>query len=198
MDPHGLGGRIPLLNPQELTAAQRTTYDIVDKTMVPWANAAGFVAKLGDGKLVGPFNGFLLTPEVTASFLQLQEAEQKYTVLTQRLRQVVILTVGAVWKSDYERYAHSAVARKAGLPDSAIRALVAGEPATELSDREQLAQRFTWRLMAEHQVDDELYGQAEASFGLHGIVDIIHLAGCYGTISSLLNTFRVPVPEPGG
>ncbi len=195
MGSHGLGGRVPLLNPEELTVAQRSTYEIMDKTMVSWADSSGFVAKLADGKLVGPFNGFLLSPEITASFLQLQNAEQKHTTLTERIRQTVILTVGAVWQSNYERYAHSAVALKAGIPASAIRALVAGEPAAELGDKERLAQRFTWKLTAEREVDDDLYAEAEASFGTQGIVDVIYLAGCYDTISSLLNTFRVPVPE---
>jgi 4-carboxymuconolactone decarboxylase len=195
MDSHGLGGRVPLLNPEELTAAQKSTYESMDRTMVPWADSSGFVAKLADGKLVGPFNGFLLSPEITASFLQLQEAEQKHTTLTERIRQTVILTVGAVWQSNYERYAHSAVALKAGIPGGAIRALVAGEPAAELGDKERLAQRFTWKLTTERQVDDDLYAEAVAGFGAQGIVDIIYLAGCYDTISSLLNTFRVPVPE---
>jgi hypothetical protein len=49
--------------------------------------------------------------------------------LTLRVRQVVILPVGAVWRSAYELYAHSAVARSAGLPaDLVVRALAAGEP----------------------------------------------------------------------
>jgi hypothetical protein len=36
--------------------------------------------------------------------------------------------VGAVWRAPYELYAHSAVARSAGLPDLVVRALAAGEP----------------------------------------------------------------------
>ena len=194
MDENALGGRVPLLDPSRMTDAQSAAYEVMDRTMVPWAEASGFIAKLGDGRLVGPFNGFLLSPEITSSFLRLQDEEQEHTTLTRRLRQVVILAVGAVWRSDYERYAHSAVAREIGLPDGAIRALVAGEPAAELSDDERLAQRFVSKLAGEHGVDDDLYAEAEASFGPQGIVDMIHLAGCYMTISALLNTFRVPVP----
>ena len=192
---NGLGGRVPLLAPEELTSAQRQTYDLMNGTMMPWAEKAGFKSKTEDGKLIGPFNGFLFSPEITARFVALQEAEQKYTTLTERERQVVILTVGAVWKSDYERYAHSAVARKSGLSHAATHALAAGHPAEDLSDKERLAQRFTQRITAAHQVDDELYKDAEAVFGKQGIVDIVHLAGCYDTISSLLNVFQVPVPE---
>jgi 4-carboxymuconolactone decarboxylase len=40
-----------------------------------------------------------------------------------------MLTVGAVWQAAYELYAHSAVARQAGLSGDAIRALAGGLPA---------------------------------------------------------------------
>ena len=190
-----LGGRVPLFDPHTLTAPQQTVYDIVNTKMVPWAESAGFKAKLEDGKLIGPFNTILLSPEIAGSFLALQESEQEHTSLSERVRQVVILTVGAVWKSDYERYAHSAVARKAGFSEKTIAALAQATEAEELSETEKIAQRFTWQLTAEHQISEELYSQAVASFGAPGIVDLIFLAGCYDTVSSLLNAFRVPVPQ---
>ena len=192
---YGLGGRVPLFDPNELTREGKNTYDLLNAKMIPWANKSGFKSQTPDGKMIGPFNGFLLAPEITAAFVALQEAEQKHTQLTQRLRQVVILTVGAVWKCDYERYAHTAVARKAGLSEAAIGALTTGDTASDLSDKEQLAQRFTRQLMVERHIDDELFSAAKAAFGLQGIVDIIYLAGCYCTVSSLLNTFNVPAPE---
>lgn len=191
----GLGGRVPLFDPQKLTASQRAVYDTINTKMVPWAESAGFKARLEDGKLIGPFNTILLSPEIGGSFLALQGAEQEHTSLSKRVREVVILTVGAVWKSDYERYAHSAVARKAGLSEKAIASLAQGTEAEELSEDEKIAQRFTWQLTAEHQISDELYSEAVATFGAQGIVDLIFLAGCYDTVSSLLNAFRVPVPQ---
>ena len=191
---HGLGGRLPLFKPDALSPAQKKTYDTINATMVPWADKAGFKAKSDDGTLIGPFNGILLSPEITNAFLALQGAEQDHTTLSQRVRQIVILTVGAVWQCDYERYAHAAVARTAGLPGDVVSALAQGRPATGLTSDEQLAQRFTWQITVERQVDNGLYAEAEAAFGAQGIVDLLYLAGCYDTISSLLNTFRVPVP----
>ena len=190
-----LGGRVPLFDPHALTAAQKAVYDSMVAEMVPWAKAAGFTAMLEDGRLVGPFNTILESPGIAAAFLALQAAEQKHTTLSERVRQVVILTVGAVWKCDYERYAHEAVARKAGLPEEAILALAQGEPATGLATEELLAQRVTRQLTAEFHVSDELYAEASAAFGAQGIVDLVFLAGCYQTVSSLLNSFKVPVPR---
>ena len=124
----------------------------------------------------------------------MQAAEQKHTTLDERVRQVVILTVGAVWGCDYEQYAHAAVARRAGLPDAAIVALERGEPAAGLSSKEQLAQRFAREITANRKVGDALYGEGYATFGPQGVVDLLFLAGCYHTIALLLNTFAVPAP----
>lgn len=194
-DSQQLGGRIALFAPDDLTGQQRKVYDIINQQMVPWAEKAGFKAKLPDGRLVGPFNPILLSPEMGEAFLTLQAVEGKNSSLSPRVRQVVILTVGAVWNSDYERYAHSAVAREAGLSDSAIEALAQGEAANDLSPEEHVAQRFTLTLTTDHHVEDELFDEARAAFSDRGIVDIIILAGCYDLISSLLNAFKVPAPS---
>ncbi len=192
---HGLGGRVALLDPKELTGARKETYDLMNSKAVPWAKKSGFKAQTSDGKMIGPFNGFMFSPEITEWFLNWEDVEQEHTTLTNRERQVVILSVVAVWKCDYERYAHAALARTIGMPDAAVEALCNGNPATDLSDKEQLAQRFTTKLTAEHEIDDNLYTEIETAFGSQGIVDIIQLAGHYITISSLLNTFKVPVPN---
>src|ERR1700735_333036 len=122
-----LGGRLPLLDPAKLSQTQREVYDLANSTMVPWAEAAHFQSKTTDGKLIGPFNPVLYAPEMASCFADFQAAEAKYTPLSERVRQVVILSVGAVWKADYELYAHSAVALKAGLSEAAIGALARGQ-----------------------------------------------------------------------
>ena len=190
-----LGGRLALLDPSELSPDQKPTYDYIKAKMVPWADASGFQSQTNDGRLIGPFNSILHSPAITAAFLALQEAEQKHTTLDQRLRQVVILTVGAVWGCDYERYAHANVARKAGMSEATIAALTRGDrPAAELSAKEALAQRFAYEITANRKVDDALYKEAFAAFGPQGLVDMLYLAGCYDTIASILNTFQVPAP----
>jgi 4-carboxymuconolactone decarboxylase len=126
MRPCSLGGRLPLLDPAKLSETQRKVYDRTVATMVPWADAAHFQSRTADGRLIGPFNPVLFAPEMSSCFADLQAAEARYTPLSERVRQVVILAVGAVWKADYELYAHSAVALEAGLSEAAIRSLADG------------------------------------------------------------------------
>ncbi len=189
-----LGGRLPLLDPRDMSGDRKKIYDLINKTMVPWAEKANFQSKTEDGRFIGPFNPSLYSPQISIPFLEWQEAEGKYTTLNERVRQVIILTVGSVWKAPYELYAHSAVARKAGISEDNIQKLVAGELLDDLGAEEKLAQRFAEQLSTEHRVDAELYREAEQALGQQGLVDLVNLVGAYFTVCALLNAFEVPAP----
>ena len=193
-----LGGRLPLADPGALTDEQRALVDRMFSRIVPWADEAGFASTAPDGRLIGPFNPALLNPAVTASMLDLSVAERIHTSLTDRVREVVILAVGAVWQADYEVYAHVALARTAGLSEQAARMIAAGEEPAELSEREAIAQRLTTALSVAHRVDDTLYHQAENAFGEQGLVDIAFLIGIYHAVCAVLNLFSIPAPRLAG
>jgi 4-carboxymuconolactone decarboxylase len=190
-----LGGRLPLLDPSQFSSAQRESYERLASTMVPFADSVGFQTKTSDGRLIGPFNPALYSPGVSAGFGDFMEAEATSTSLDNRVRQVVILTVGAVWNSPYELYAHSAEARHAGLPDEVIEALVAGQLPAQLSDDEKLAARFAQQLTAERRVDAALYAEAERAYGQRALVDLTLLVGFFHTTCALLNAFEIPAPS---
>ncbi len=194
VDATHLGGRLPLLDPACLTDSQQAVYDRLRATMIRWADQAGFQSITDQGRLIGPFNPVMLSPGIAPAFLDLQDAEQANTSLSERVRQFVILAVGAVWRAEYELYAHTAVARKAGLPDDAIGCLAAGTFPEGLSEQEEVAGRFARQLAAEHRVDAELYRAAETAFGAQGLVDITFLAGIYQLVCGLLAAFEIPTP----
>lgn len=111
----------------------------------------------------------LFSPEIGASFLALQKAEEANAALSPRARPVVILTVGAVWGAPYELHAHAAVARKSGFDDATILALAKGKSTDVLSAEERIAQSFTHRLVADRRVDAELYRTAQAFSATRGL-----------------------------
>ena len=189
-----LGGRLPLLKPDDLDPDQRKIHASIADKLVPWANESGFQADAPDGSLIGPFNPMLYSPKVSQGNLAFVQAEQEHTALGKTVREVVILTVGAIWGAAYEIYAHSAVGKKAGLAPEVIETLAAGRTPETLSIDESVAHEFTRSLVADRRVDQELYLRAVETFGEKGVVDMIYLAGNYMTVSALLNTFEVPVP----
>ena len=190
-----LGGRLPLLAPEGLEEDQRQLYDLLDAQFIPWATGNGFEGKTPDGELIGPFNPLLYSPQLNMGYVQLTNAEAGHTRLDKRLREVVILTVGAVWHAHYELYAHTAVARTVGLPDDAIDALLHGGSSDQLTPQEQIAHRFAHQLATDHQVDPDIYHQAETVFGRPGLVDLVYLIGMYLFTCALLNAFDIPAPS---
>jgi 4-carboxymuconolactone decarboxylase len=189
-----LGGRLALLGPDQLNSDQRKLYEQLQDTMVPWAKKSGFQADTFDDRLIGPFNAMLRSPVISKALIGVTAAEGKETSLSEKVRQVVILTVGAAWQAAYELYAHVAVGREAGFDAATLQALVAGQKPASLAHEESVAYDFTHRLATTHQIDAGLYEQAIVTFGEKGVVDMIYLAGQYMTISGLLNTFAVPAP----
>ena len=191
----GMGGRLPLADPANLSAAQRELFDKMTSAVVPWADDTGFRSTTDDGRFIGPFNPALLNPAMTSASSGLLLGEREHTSLSARLREVVILAVGAVWQSDYELYAHSAAARKAGISEGAIRVLVSGGIPEDLSKDEMIAAELTRQLSTTHRVDETLYRQAENTFGTKGLTDIVILIGIYHTVCATLNLFEIPVPH---
>ena len=189
-----LGGRLPLEERSALSEPQQQLYDRMAAWVVPWGERAGFATQTSDGRFIGPFNPVLQSPVIGGSFLAFQAAEEKNTSLTRRVRQVVILAVGAVWGSAYEVYAHSAAARTAGLPAEVVGALAVGQLPGQLSAAEQAAWRFTHQLTTQRRVEQPLYDQAHAVFGTRGIIDMLSLIGAYQTVCGVLNALEIPAP----
>ena len=64
-----------------------------------------------------------------------------------------------------------------------------------LEPREALIIDTVRTIYREHRVPDDLYRRAEAEFGRAGMVELVVLAGYYGMIGYVLNTFEVDMPE---
>jgi 4-carboxymuconolactone decarboxylase len=196
MTPHtdALGGRLPLVDPAALTDDQKGLFDLLSNTLVAWAKSVDVQAATDGGRLIGPFNPALYSPAISAKFIELQMFEPLHTSLNERVRQVVILAVGAVWRADYELYAHSAAARRAGISEDAVTALANGEIPDDLTEDEKIAGRLARQLSSTHRVDDALYREAEKAFGKQGLVDMAALIGAYHGVCTTLTMFAVPAP----
>lgn len=187
-------GRLPHLTPAELDPAQRAFYDRLQAGPLPWAAQQGFLAQDDQGRLIGPFNIFLHSPQISSSYNDLIGVEMSQTELSAPVREIVILTVGAQWHADYEIYAHTAVARAAGLSDTVIAAVLSSDTTDSLTEQQAAAHAFTRQLVRDRRVDDAAYARAESLFGAKGLVDMVHLIGFYLTTSALLNAFKIPAP----
>ncbi len=197
-DDNSLGGRLPLLEPAAMTQQQRAYYDAVIADQPPGSSQEqgeeGYAIQDGDGRLIGPFNAFLRRPEVASAFVAFAEASARYTSLSARVREIVVLSTCSAWGAAYPVYAHERTARQAGLQQSVIKEIVSGNIPDVLSDQEQAAARMTQHLVTAHTIDDTLYDRALDQFGEQGLFDIVALIGQYLTASAIANLFSVPAP----
>src|SRR5260370_16880270 len=103
-----LGGRLPLLDPQALSIGQKDIYDRLNTTMIPWADGAHFQSKTDDGRLIGPFNPILFSPDISARFLDLHDGEEKHTSLNNLTPPVLIPPSSTLCTPDSTLYVHTA------------------------------------------------------------------------------------------
>jgi 4-carboxymuconolactone decarboxylase len=192
-----LGGRLELRDPAALEGEARRLYEGLQEGPLRRGREFGYRAELPDGRLIGPFNAMLLTPEVSLGMLEWGEAEVRTSSLDERMRQVVTLAVGAAWGSGYELYAHSTAARAAGFSAAAVEGLAAGEGSEEMDGREAAAYAFVLALSAARRVDDDLYAATKEKLGERVLAEVVMLAARYQVTCFLLNAYEVPVPEDG-
>ncbi len=146
------------------------------------------------GRMSGPFNAWLRSPELADRLQKVGEYVRFNTSLPKRLNELAILMTAQAWGAQYEWYAHAPLAAKAGLDPAIITAIGAGRKPDNMKDDEAIVWEFTTQLRRDHSVDDATYGRALEKFGEAGIVDLIAVNGYYDVVSMTLNVAQVKPP----
>ncbi|HET9128798.1 MAG TPA: carboxymuconolactone decarboxylase family protein [Propionibacteriaceae bacterium] len=193
-----LGGRLALLSSGEMSEDQRRLHDRVLAGRGAAAARSGYVAALPDGRLIGPFNALLHAPDIAehmlawaASIAGALESAGTDPVL----RETVILTVAARRQAAYALYAHTQAARRAGLSDRAVTAIVEGRTPDDLPPEALTAHRLARALADGTPVDDATYTEGTSRFGVAQLVGLVSLVGQYLTTCAVLACFDVPAPQ---
>src|SRR5258706_12053317 len=123
--------RLPLIAPATLTPEQKVLYDSMRQGIASNFNA--FMVEREDGALMGPWNPWLHEPAIGKAIWDLTLAMTANASLTDNVRQIAILVVGARFDAAYELYAHIAVAEREGMKPARLADLVAERKPTELT-----------------------------------------------------------------
>ncbi len=186
--------RLPLVPPAELTADQRPLYDAFEK-MTQAREYEGFEVRNAEGAFVGPWGVLLHFPELAAPLGQFVNLAQKLPGLSERARQVVILTIGGRFNVAYELYAHTSLATRAGLRPDQVAALSAGARPADLSRDELMAADVAAALTQAGPVPGPLYDAAVATLGRAGYDAVVFIVIHYLALGALLNAYDVPGGE---
>ncbi|MGH7415312.1 MAG: carboxymuconolactone decarboxylase family protein [Candidatus Rokuibacteriota bacterium] len=176
------GPRFTLLTEATMTPRQRESYQSI--VSGPRKGARG------------PFNALLRSPEVADRVQKVGEYIRFQSTIPAALNEMAILITGRFWGAQYEFWAHSRLARTAGLADGIIDAIAEGRRPPAMSDDERIVYDFCTQLFRDKAVDDAAFAAAVGRFSEQGVIDLIAASGYYSIVSMVLNVDRYPLP-PG-
>lgn len=187
--------RLADLTPAEMNDEQRALRDRI----LGGPRGSGpqhFALTTDDGALTGPFGVMVHEPALGAPLQELGSAIRYASGLTDRVREIAILSVAAATASAFEQHAHERVGRAAGLTEVELSALAAAS-FTSTDPVEQASYDLCGRLLEGRSgLSDAAYDALSTTLGSTTITELVVLVGYYRTLAQLLDVYDVAVPEP--
>ncbi len=180
--------RLAPLTPDQLTDDQRDLYDRINGR-----DAGSRLAP--DGSLIGPFDAFLRNPNTGHKMLDLGAAMRFKSTLPRPAIEVAILCVGRKWEAEFEWYAHVKLAREVGVAEHVIQSILDQDVPDFDDDIQAAVYHATQEILTNRQLSNRAYATLKELVGEEGLLDLFTLVGYYMTISTILNGFRVPLPD---
>jgi 4-carboxymuconolactone decarboxylase len=187
-------GRAHWFRPEELSEEQRAVYEGI--TSGPRASASNRASSLVDehGRLSGPFNSMLYSPNVGNALQALGAAIRYQTGLGGAAREVCICKVAVVGRCETEWIAHSRLATAAGVSDEQLAVLLRGELPTGLEPEAAMALEVASLLLSTGDLDDSQFARALEALGGQSLMEVIALVGYYDLLALNMRVWRVPSP----
>ncbi len=180
-------GRAPWPRPEELDAAQRAYYDAV-----AGSPRRGHEVMDDQGRLLGPFNARLLDPPVGNAIQAVGAALRFGSTLTDRERELVILSVARAERSGHEWRTHAEVALRAGVTEGELACIGAPDPHWTADPGEVACLELAAELLETSDVTDATFDRTAAVLGLSKVFDVVSLVGHYRDTALALRVWRVP------
>lgn len=166
-----------------LQGAQKKIYDEMNARRM---KAAGH-------PLDGPYVPLMHNPELAGKVEALGYAMKFESKLPRDVYQFIVLSIGRRYGIAFEWVDHADSARKAGLPESVIEAILKRNPAP-LPDPYELIARSLDAILAFQSLPAEPQNRLIELFGTAGLVEIVVIAGFYQLIGVINQSFDVPLP----
>jgi 4-carboxymuconolactone decarboxylase len=179
--------RLPAIPPEKLSPEQQALVDSIRSG--PRGQAT---------QMRGPFAVFLHAP----GYGQLAQTLGGYcrlkTRVPPRLSEFAILATAKIWRSQYEWFAHTGHAERAGVKPQTIAALRIGRLPRSAPKDELAVYAFIKELYRSKRVSDRTYARLHAFLGEEAMVEFVGILGYYVLIAMSLNVFRMgpPAGEP--
>jgi len=173
--------RIPLLEPGEMSAEQRTLYDEI---------VSG-----PRGRLVGPLRAAIHSPEMATLWSRFGEFLRYRTCLPVKLKELAIIATARRWTSQVEWSIHVQVALDAGISADVVRAIQNGETIRFSDPAEFEIYEYCRELQTHGKVSEQLHTAIVQRWGVRGVVELTALIGYYTMVAMTLNAHQLPLAD---
>ncbi len=173
--------RIPRVRPEEWTDATRDVFAVYEGRD-GWENGSKFnlIHLLANHPTLA--HGWLAYNKVlTTSFLP------------PKLRELVILRVAWINKSDYEWSMHVVIAQRLGLGPDHFTAVQEGPTAALWSALESHALHAADQLCATHDIDEQTWTALSRELDVRQLLELLFLIGSYTMLSWIFAAIRLPL-----
>lgn len=181
-----MASRLTTKIPDELTPEQRAEYDDLAKTRTPQPG----------GGIGGPFDPWLLSPELSHRLRGLANMLWNRTTLDRGLVELAICITGRHWEANVEWAAHAPRAMEYGITSEVLDAVFELRRPDFAPSEQVLIYDVAMALQETRRLPEPLEAEAVRVFGEQGLVELIAVIGFYTLVSMTLNSFEIPV-APG-
>jgi 4-carboxymuconolactone decarboxylase len=147
-----------------------------------------------DGGFGGPYAVWIHTPDIAEIFNKVADVLRVNGKLEKRLQELMILVMSRTWNCDYQWVVHVEAARKAGLSEDVIDAILNRRTPTFTESDEQAVYDVVTELVETKRLSQETYDRAIAEIGLQKLVELVTNSGRYTQAAMVVNAFEVPTP----
>jgi 4-carboxymuconolactone decarboxylase len=134
-------------------------------------------------------------PVVFAGWTRMIDELFNSPTFSPRMREVAILRVARLQNSRYELGQHIEIARRAGLTEQQVSAIVETEDfdMVGLSDTELLVLDIVTELCTTQRLGDKSFARAHNVFGDEGLTELLMVVSCYYGLALVLNAVDLDV-----
>ena len=133
-------------------------------------------------------------PALVAAWTEFANAIRHDSRTPRSLRELMILRIGQMERSEYEWAQHLRMARKAGVREAQIAALAGWRDSPEFDAREKAALALT-EAVARCRVPDEVCAEVKRHFDDAQYVELTLTAGFYAMVVRMLESLRVELDD---
>jgi 4-carboxymuconolactone decarboxylase len=173
--------RIPLVTRDQVAEKEKPAYD-------------AFMASRTNRPNIGPYSLLLHMPEMSQKLEALRTHIRAEASLSQKLQELVMISVAREMGCAFIWYAHAASARQAGVRDDIVDNIRDKRPLANLDPEERAVVDFTRELLQDRKVSRPTFDAATARFGQRGVMTLTNLVACYAVLAYNMNTYELEAP----